>query len=99
MALPRLEDLPLKKGQRVLVRVDLNVPLRDGVVEDDLRITTALPPIQWLRDRGTAVVVAGPLGRPKGEVDPQCTMAPVGKRLSELLRFPVPLAPAVVGTR
>jgi len=99
MALPRFEDLPLKKGQRVLVRVDLNVPLRDGVVEDDLRITTALPTIQWLRDRDTVVVVAGHLGRPKGEVDPQYSMAPVAKRLSELLRSPVPLAPAVVGPR
>ena len=57
MDLPRLEDLPLKKGQRALVRVDLNVPLRDGVVEDDLRITTALPTINWLRDRGAVVVV------------------------------------------
>ena len=66
MDLPRLEDLPLKKGQRALVRVDLNVPLRDGVVEDDLRITTALPTINWLRERGAVVVVAGHLGRPKG---------------------------------
>ena len=51
MDLPRLEDLPLERGQRVLVRIDLNVPLRDGKVEDDLRITTALPTIQWLRER------------------------------------------------
>ena len=75
--LPRLEDLPLERGQRVLVRVDLNVPLRDGVVEDDLRIRAALPTIQWLRDRGAVVVVAGHLGRPKGKVDPEYSMAPV----------------------
>ncbi len=81
----RLEDLPLKKGQRALVRVDLNVPLRDGVVEDDLRITTALPTINWLRDRGAVVVIAGHLGRPKGVVDPQYSMAPVAARLRELL--------------
>ena len=99
MDLPRLEDLPLKKGQRVLVRVDLNVPLRDGVVEDDLRITTALPTINWLRDRGAVVVVAGHLGRPKGEVDPQYSMAPVAARLRELLDCDVQLAPAVVGPR
>ena len=79
MELPRLEDLPLKKGQRVLVRVDLNVPLRDGVVEDDLRISTALPTIQWLRERHAVVVVAGHLGRPKGVVDPQYSMAPVAR--------------------
>jgi phosphoglycerate kinase len=97
--LPRLEDLPLKKGQRVLVRVDLNVPLRDGVVEDDLRISTALPTIQWLRERRAVVVVAGHLGRPKGVVDPQYSMAPVAQRMSELLGCDVLLAPAVVGPR
>jgi phosphoglycerate kinase len=95
--LPRLEDLPLKKGQRALVRVDLNVPLRDGVVEDDLRITTALPTINWLRERGAVVVVAGHLGRPEGVVDPQYTMAPVAARLRELLDCDVQLAPAVYG--
>ncbi len=99
MDLPRLEDLPLKKGQRALVRVDLNVPLRDGVVEDDLRISTALPTINWLREQGAVVVVAGHLGRPEGEVDPQYSMAPVAARLSELLGCAVELAPAVVGPR
>jgi phosphoglycerate kinase len=99
MQLPRLEQLPLRKGQRVLVRVDLNVPLRDGVVEDDLRISTAIPTIDWLRAQGAVVVVAGHLGRPKGKVDPQCSMAPVVQRLSELLGCEVPLAPGVVGPR
>ena len=99
MQLPKLEDLPLKKGQRALVRVDLNVPLRDGVVEDDLRIATALPTINWLRAQGAVVVVAGHLGRPKGVVDPQYSMAPVAARLRELLGTDVTLAPAVVGPR
>jgi phosphoglycerate kinase len=94
-----LEDLPLKKGQRVLVRVDLNVPLRDGIVEDDLRITTALPTINWLRERDAVVVVAGHLGRPDGVADPQYSMAPVAARLRELLGCDVLLAPAVVGPR
>jgi len=97
--LPRLEDLPLRNGQRALVRVDLNVPLRDGVVEDDLRISTALPTINWLRECGAVVVVAGHLGRPKGEVDPQYSMAPVAARLRELLGCDVVLAPGVVGPR
>jgi phosphoglycerate kinase len=97
--LPRLEDLGLRRGQRVLLRIDLNVPLRDGKVEDDLRITTALPTIEWLRERGAVVVIAGHLGRPKGAPDPQYSMAPVAQRLGELLGVEVLLAPAVVGPR
>ncbi|MDQ1429875.1 MAG: phosphoglycerate kinase [Actinomycetota bacterium] len=99
MDLPRLEDLPLERGQRVLVRIDLNVPLRDGKVEDDLRIATALPTIQWLRERHAVVVVAGHLGRPQGKVDAEYSMAPVAQRLGELLGCEVLLAPAVVGPR
>jgi len=97
MTLPRLEDLSLEPGARVLVRVDFNVPLRDGTVEDDLRITTALPTLQWLLERDARVVACGHLGRPKGAPDPQFSMAPVARRLTELLGFDVPLAPAVVG--
>jgi phosphoglycerate kinase len=99
LGIPRLEDLLLERGQRVLVRVDLNVPLDEGEVADDLRITTALPTLRWLRDGGAAVVVAGHLGRPKGAPDPRFSMAPVAARLGELLREPVPVAPGVVGAR
>jgi phosphoglycerate kinase len=95
--LPRLEDLPLQRGQRVLARVDFNVPLDGDRVTDDLRIATALPTIEWLRERGAVVVIGAHLGRPKGEVDPLYSMAPVAERLGELLRAPVTLAPAVVG--
>jgi phosphoglycerate kinase len=97
LGIPRLEDLPLERGTRVLVRVDLNVPLKDGAVADDLRITTALPTLEWLRERGAAVVVAAHLGRPKGAPDPKYSMAPVARRLGELLGVEVPLAPGVVG--
>jgi phosphoglycerate kinase len=97
VGIPRLEDLPLERGRRVLVRVDLNVPLEDGAVADDLRITTALPTLTWLREREAAVVVAGHLGRPKGAPDPQYSMAPVAARLGELLGREVALAPRVVG--
>ena len=102
--LPRLEDLPLERGQRVLVRVDLNVPLREDAigtmtVEDDLRIATALPTLEWLRERGAVIVVAGHLGRPQGEPDPKYSMRPVATRLGELLGEEVVLAPAVVGPR
>ena len=93
MKLPRLEDLPLDDGTLVLVRVDCNVPLRDGHVEDDLRITTVLPTLGWLLDRGARVVVCGHLGRPKGVPDPAYSLAPVAARLTELLDVEVPLSP------
>lgn len=83
----------------MLVRVDLNVPLKDGVVADDLRIVTALPTIEWLREHDARVVVAGHLGRPKGAPDPRYSMAPVATRLSELLGTEVSVTPDVVGPR
>ena len=80
------------------LRVDFNVPLRDGKIDDDLRITAALPDDR----RGCASAARGRgaarhLGRPKGKVDPQYSLAPVAQRLGELLGIEVPLAPAVVG--
>jgi len=97
MQLPRLDDLAVARGARILVRVDFNVPLRDGRVEDDLRITTALPTINRLRERHAVVVACGHLGRPKGAPDPRFSMAPVAERLGELLGTEVPLAPGVIG--
>jgi phosphoglycerate kinase len=84
-------------GKRALVRVDFNVPLDGGRVTDDTRIRAALPTIESLRERGASLVLVSHLGRPKGEVVPELSMAPVGERLSELLGAPVKLAPAVVG--
>ncbi len=97
MELPRLEDLPLEPGARVLVRFDFNAPVRDGVVEDDLRIATALPTIEWLRERDAVVVTCGHLGRPKGRPVPELSMAPVAARLGDLLGEDVTLAPGIVG--
>ena len=69
-----------------MFRVDFNVPLPSTVeVEDDLRIASVLPTLQWLRERGASVVACGHLGRPKGKADPQFSMAPVAARLGELL--------------
>jgi phosphoglycerate kinase len=95
--LPRLEDLPKLRGRLVLLRADFNVPLREGRVEDDLRIATVLPTLNWLHEQGAAVVACGHLGRPKGKVDQQFSMAPVASRLGELLGREVALAPQVVG--
>jgi phosphoglycerate kinase len=95
--LPRLEDLPKLHGQRVLLRADFNAPLRDGRVEDDLRIATVLPTLEYLHEQGAAVVACGHLGRPKGKADPEFSMAPVATRLGELLGREVALAPQVIG--
>jgi phosphoglycerate kinase len=83
-------------GRRVLLRADLNVPLDDGEVADDSRIRASVPTIELLRERGASIVLVSHLGRPKGS-DPSLSMAPVAKRLGELLDAPVKLAPALVG--
>ncbi len=92
-----LEDLGSVAGQRVLVRVDFNVPLDGVTITDDTRIRAALPTIERLRGEGARVVLVSHLGRPKGEVNPQYSLAPVAARLGELLGTGVTLAPAVVG--
>jgi len=81
---PTLEDLPPVEGKRVLLRADFNVPLRDGVITDDLRIRAAVPTIKWLLERGAAVTACTHLGRPKGKPDPTYDVAPVRARLAEL---------------
>ncbi len=91
MPIPRLEDLPRTEGATVLVRVDCNVPLADGQITDDLRLTTTRPTFTWLLDRGARVVACGHLGRPKGVPDPTASLAPVAARLGELLQRDVPL--------
>ena len=81
---PELEDLGDVSGKSVLLRADFNVPLTDGVITDDHRITAALPTINWLVEHGAKVTACTHLGRPKGEPDPQYSVEPVRQRLSEL---------------
>jgi phosphoglycerate kinase len=85
-------------GKRVFLRCDLNVPLKDGKITDDGRIRASLPTIKTLIANGASLVIAAHLGRPKGEVKPELSLAPVAARLSELLGQPVVFAGAVTGS-
>ena len=85
-------------GKRVLLRCDLNVPIKDGVITDDGRIRASLPTISYLIDQGAAVVITAHLGRPKGERNPAFTLAPVAARLGELLGREVTFSPEIVAS-
>jgi len=85
------------RGKRVLLRCDLNVPLKDGVITDDGRIKASLPTIKYLLAQGAAVVITAHLGRPKGERKPELSLAPMAKRLSELLGESVHFSNEIIG--
>ena len=83
-----IEDLDLG-GKRVIMRVDFNVPLKDGSVENDKRLRATLPSIKYVLDQGASLVLMSHLGRPNGRRDDALSLAPVAVRLSELLGRPV----------
>lgn len=91
-----VEDINVT-GKKVFVRCDFNVPLQDGKITSDKRIVESLPTIKYLLANGARVILSSHLGRPKGEVDPQFSLAPVAVRLSELLGTEVKMASDVVG--
>ena len=91
-----IEDINVS-GKKVLVRCDFNVPLKDGVITSDKRIVEAIPTIKYLLDQGAAVILCSHMGKPKGEVNPKYTLAPVAARLTEILGQEVKLAPDTIG--
>ena len=97
MQLNTIKEADLK-GKRVLIRVDFNVPLKNGVVTDNTRIKAALPTVQYILEQGASLVVMSHFGRPKGQKNPDFSMAPIAKEFEKLLGRPVKLAPDVIGS-
>ena len=97
MTLRTIESLGSLQGKRVIVRFDLNVPLKDGQITDDGRVRASLPTLSVLVGQGARVVIVSHLGRPEGAVDPRYSLAPVAARLGELLKRPIAFATDTVG--
>jgi phosphoglycerate kinase len=91
-----IKDIDVQ-GKRVLVRVDFNVPIKDGVIGDDTRIKAALPTLNFLLEHGASLILCSHLGRPKGEPDPKYSLRPVADHLSGLLGKPVAFAESCIG--
>ena len=97
MTLRTIESLGSLRGKRVIVRCDLNVPLKDGQITDDGRVRASLPTLKALVSQGARLVIVSHLGRPDGQVNPQYSLAPVAARLAELIGSPVAFAADTVG--
>jgi phosphoglycerate kinase len=97
MAKKTLKELADVRGKRVFVRVDYNVPLEAGKITDDTRIVESLPTVKYLIEKGARVILASHLGRPKGKVNPEMSLAPAARRLGELIGKEVKMAPDCIG--
>jgi phosphoglycerate kinase len=87
------------RGKRALLREDLNVPMKDGAIADETRITAALPTLRWLREHGAKTVILSHLGRPDGKPNPKYSLRPLAARLSELLGTPVTFVDDCIGEK
>ena len=85
------------RGKRVFIRVDFNVPIKNGTITDDTRIRASLPTIEYALGKGATIILASHLGRPKGKPNPEYSLKPVGDRLSQLLERPVTFAEDCIG--
>jgi phosphoglycerate kinase len=98
MAKLSIRDLDLR-GNRAFIRVDFNVPIKNGVIEDDTRIRASLPTIEYAFDKGATIILASHLGRPKGKIAPEFSLRPVAERLGQLIGRPVVFAEDSVGEK
>jgi len=96
MGMKFLDQMDIK-GKKLLIRVDYNVPLKDGAITDDHRIRAGLPTVKYALDQGASVILCSHLGKPKGKVDPKLSLTPAAARLGELLGKSVTMAPDCVG--
>ena len=96
MSAQAIDHLDLR-GKRVFIRVDFNVPIKNGAITDDTRMRASLPTIEYALGKGATVILASHLGRPKGKPDPEYSLKPVAERLSQLLNRPVTFAEDCVG--
>jgi len=98
MAIATLQSAKDVSGKKVLLRCDLNVPIKEGIITDDGRIRASLPTIKYLLEHGASVVIIAHLGRPKGERVAELSLAPVAHRLGDLLERPVKFSSQIIGS-